>query len=96
MVQKIKHFYINTKIKGVGEEAKKKFTFKTSLLYIEDQYLFEEAEADLGQYEHEKRIQMIRDNIESSVAFVSHFKCYYSLLENVIIENYLFIGLFLT
>ena len=65
-------------LKGIGEEAKKKFTFRTHLLYIEDSYLFE----DKVEYDHVKRIQSMRDNIKSSLDY-TNFKAYYSLLENV-------------
>ena len=61
--------------KGVGEEAKKKFTFKTSILYIEDNLIFD------PEYSEQKRIDFL-NKIQQSVEY-SKLKVYYSLLENV-------------
>jgi hypothetical protein len=63
-------------LKGVGETAKKKFTFKPVLLYIEDNLLFD------SNYDHVKRIEFIK-NIQKTMEY-SNFKIYFSLLENVI------------
>ncbi len=46
---------------------------------MEDRYLFE---AEPAEYDHEKRIKSIKENIEFSLEY-SKFKCYYSLIENV-------------
>ncbi len=62
-------------IKGVSEEAKKKFTFKTILLYIEDNHLFD------SNYGHSERLDSIK-KVQDSIKY-SNFKSYYSLLENV-------------
>jgi hypothetical protein len=61
--------------KGVSEEAKKKFTFKTSILYIEDYKVFD------PEYSEQKRIDFLHQ-IQNSVEY-SQLKVYYSLLENV-------------
>ncbi|CAF0936675.1 unnamed protein product [Brachionus calyciflorus] len=60
--------------KGVGEEAKKKFTFKTICVYIEDNYVFESNSST-----HERITFM--ENVKKSVEY-SGFKFYYSLIEN--------------
>jgi hypothetical protein len=62
-------------MKGVSEEAKKKFTFKTILLYIEDNHLFS------SNYDHLERLESIK-KIQNSIKY-SNFRSYYSLLENV-------------
>lgn len=59
----------------MGEEAKKKFTFKIVCLYIEDVCLFDQ---DCDQ---NKRMEHLR-KIEKSIEY-SGFKFYYSLFENV-------------
>ena len=61
--------------KGVSEEAKKKFTFKTCIIYIEDKLLFD------TEYTEQKRLDFLKE-IQNSVEY-SNFKVYYSLLENV-------------
>ena len=66
-------------LKGVGETAKKKFTFKPLILYIEDKVLFDST------YDHAKRIEFVK-NIQKTMEY-SNFKIYFSLLENVIISN---------
>lgn len=62
-------------LKGVGEEAKKKLTFKTSLLFIDDSLLYDK-EVNIA-----KRLEFI-NKIKKSTEY-SHFVTYYSLLENV-------------
>ena len=64
---------------GASEEAKKKFTFKPSILYIEDINLFD------TEYSEQKRADFLKQ-IQQSMEYAK-FKVYFSLLENVILEK---------
>ena len=64
-------------LKGVGEEAKKKLTFNTILLSIEDSELLN------PKHTYETRLEFLK-KIAKSVEY-SNFKFYFSLIENVII-----------
>ena len=70
--------------KGSGEEAKKKFTFKPVLLYIEDNLVLD-LKGPITPADHDelkrKRLERLRA-IEESVKY-ANLKVYYSLLENV-------------
>lgn len=61
--------------KGVGEEAKKKFTFQPVVLYIEDKVLFDPTKSQTDRIESLKEIKKTCD--------YSNFRIYFSLFENV-------------
>jgi hypothetical protein len=68
--------YFHCDQKGVGEEAKKKFTFKPVIIYIEDTDVF--SPTNDNKLERLERLRRIQKSVE-----YSGFKAFFSLLENV-------------
>ena len=59
----------------MSEEAKKKFTFKILLVYIEDRHVYDD------EYDARTRLAALK-HIQESVKY-ARFPIYFSLLENV-------------